>query len=256
MNKRFRLLLLSLFLPTIATVIALHGDWGSHHQAFAAPLVAIIQLAYISAIWRVSNTQLRTIFLSSLLVSILSSAIYISIFKLYNYTVGGTPVWAILNIGILIWASYALVEVIGTDLRLNRISQVVTFVAHIGAAVIAFMLQDFQQLVLFIFFPIVYFIAKKADTKLLIGLTFFIGLTMEIYGVAVGAWSWNPGVLEWPTIGKGFANPPYGSGGLYVLTLGMVLILSKWLEPVVRVDQIANNYQRKSLPKRPRRMLN
>ncbi len=246
---RFRRTLLVLAIPVAGTVLAMLGNWGASHTSVATPISAIVVLAYVAVLWRVSASRERTIFVAGVVVSILADAGTVAVLRLFSYEVGGLPVTVVLLQAVLLWCAVTLVEAIGRDLRLNRIGQVVALVAVLGAAAIALLLGDYQQLVLFLLFPISFFIVRRPEARLAVGFAFFGGLAIEMAGTALGAWAWAPGVLAWPTIGRGFANPPYGAGGLYALTMALAMILIPIMEPAVRGGQLDNQPAR--LPQEP-----
>jgi len=229
----YRRILLWLFVPFTATTVALLGSWGAAHPAFAFPLVAVVQLAYVGALWRASDARLRTYFIAALIVGFLGDTVLVETLGLFHFTVGGVPVAVTLAFASLLWACIVFADLVGADLRPDRIARVVALAAVLGAAGIAFALQDFQQLLPFAIFPIVYFSVRRPATRLLVGVAFFAGLVFELYGTAVGAWSWAAGINELPTIAGGFRNPPYGAAGLYAGALILVLFLAPRLEPVV-----------------------
>lgn len=228
---RAQRVLLGLFVPFTATVVALLGSWGTAHASFAYPLLAVIQLAYVSAIWRASDARLRTFFTAALIVFILGWSVLVYPLRLFSYAAGALPVAVVLTFATLAWTCVVLGDSIGADLRPNRISQIIGLAAVLGAAFIAFALKDFQQLVPFALFPIAFFALRRPEHRLVIGIAFFLGLALELYGTSVGAWAWERGLQELPTIGAGFRNPPYGAAGIYAGAMAIVLACSRFLEP-------------------------
>lgn len=234
---RLRTVLLVLFVPTSGTVLALLGSWGAQHQAVATPIIAVVQLAYVAVLWRISEPRLRTTFVAAVILSILGESISLAVLRLFRFEVGGLPVSIVLLHAMLVWACITLVGKIGADLRLNRIGQVVALAAVLGAAAIAFILHDFQQLVLFGLFPVAYFLVRRPEQRLAVGIAFFTGLALEMGGTLLGAWEWFPNVLSLPQLGRGFTNPPYGSGALYALAVALILLLSPLMEPALTVRE-------------------
>ena len=84
-----------------------------------------------------------------------------------------------------------------------------------------------------VLFGIYAFCMLTSGAKSLYATMFVVALTMELYGTALGNWTWRP-VAPWVDLTS--ANPPFSAGAFYcmldLLVLGAMKVLGNWLGEV------------------------
>lgn len=223
-STRPRLVVLLLFVPVSALIIALFGAWGLERSAWTQLLATLVQSGYIVALWRVSDQRLRAFFLAGLLLGYPGEAVCLYVFPLYHYAVGGLPGYVALGHAMLVWACTALADL--WPAHAVRRWQLGLTAAAFGLAVFGTTaLHDTQSLLLFACLPLAWLFVRSERARLAIIVSFFGGLLIELHGTAVGAWEWHRSWGEYFTLGAGFTNPPFGVGGLYALAESLAYVL-------------------------------
>lgn len=196
-------------LAVIVGGLALDSQFGWTGQHLAT--------AWACAVWvwlyRAGGPAERRSLLLCMLIAGFGEVVLSLVWGLYDYQFGNLPLFVppghalLMTLGVLVAARLPV-----------RPTVLVVLLPAVAWAVFAWA-GDLDRLGTLLFLLFAGCLAFGRD-RALYSVMFILALAMELYGTALGNWTWRPVV---PGLGIGAANPPFAAGAFYALLDLLVL---------------------------------
>ena len=198
------------FWPLTALVLFCDSRAVAEQIAYGQWLSGFLALAFLLAIVSLMRPDRQLLVALFVPLSALGEALFSLVFGLYQYRLGGIPVYVPFGHSILLGIGLMLADSAWITRHENRV-RVALICFHatlIGGALIFF--QDTLSAILGVIF---FFVLRRKGGRVLYLIIGVLVLYVEILGTVWGCWVWQPspfGVLH-------TTNPPVGAFACYVL---------------------------------------